>query len=104
MLVEKSFRRTPGDHDEGFSTSHFCVFTPSTTGFAGSGYASRDFHRTSLTCPQIKHRSTHRAGSRPCSEHRSVATQVRQRPRESLCCLQEKYVMTTIDCKQRASA
>ena len=48
-------------------------FTPSQTGFAGSGDAGRDFHRTSLTCPQIKRRSTHRAGSRPCSGHRSVA-------------------------------
>jgi hypothetical protein len=47
-------------------------FTPSATGFAGFGYAGRDFHRTSLTCPQIKHRSTHRAGSRPLPRHRSV--------------------------------
>ena len=50
-----------------------CVLHQAQTGFAGSGYAGRDFHRTSLTCPQIKRRSTHRAGSRPCSGHRSVA-------------------------------
>ena len=36
-------------------------FTPSHEGFAGSGYAGRDFHRTSLTCPQIKRRPPHRA-------------------------------------------
>jgi hypothetical protein len=29
------------------------VFTPSQTGFADSGYAGRDFHRDSPTCPQI---------------------------------------------------
>ena len=50
-------------------------FTPGKTGFAGSGYAGRDFHRTSLTCPQIKRHQTHRAGRRPCSGHRSVAAQ-----------------------------
>src|ERR1700759_669321 len=32
------------------------LFTPSTTGLAGSGYAGSDFHRASPTCPQIKHR------------------------------------------------
>jgi hypothetical protein len=40
-------------------------FTPTKPGFAGSEYAGWDFHRTSLTCPQIKRRSTHRGGSRP---------------------------------------
>jgi hypothetical protein len=50
------------------------AFTPSTTGFSLSGYAGRDFHRTSLTCPQIKRRSTHRAESRPCSRQPSVAS------------------------------
>jgi hypothetical protein len=47
-------------------------FTPSETGFAGSGNAGRDFHRASLTCPQITRRTTHRAAS-PCSGHRSFA-------------------------------
>jgi hypothetical protein len=32
-------------------------FTPSTAGFARSGYAGSDFPRTSPTCPQIKHRT-----------------------------------------------
>jgi hypothetical protein len=36
-------------------------FIPIKRGFAGSGNAGWDFHRTSLTCPQIKRRSTHRA-------------------------------------------
>jgi hypothetical protein len=31
-------------------------FTPSTAGFACSGYAGLDFHRTRPTCPQINHR------------------------------------------------
>jgi hypothetical protein len=38
-------------------------FTPSQRGFAGSGYAGWDFHRTSPTCPQIKRRPNHRVGS-----------------------------------------
>ena len=59
--------------DSTSSTPSSMRFTPSATGFAGSGCAGRDFHRTSLTCPQLKRRSTHRAGSRPCSGHRSVA-------------------------------
>jgi hypothetical protein len=33
------------------------LFTPSTTGFACSGYVGLDFHRTRPTCPQIKHRT-----------------------------------------------
>jgi hypothetical protein len=33
------------------------LFTPSTAGFACSGYAGSDFHRTRPTCPQIKHRT-----------------------------------------------
>src|SRR5580698_123806 len=49
------------------------AFYTNTTGFAGSGYAGRDFHRTSLTCPQIKRHQPHRAGARPCSGHRNVA-------------------------------
>jgi hypothetical protein len=40
-------------------------FTPSQTGFAGFGSAGREFHHTSLTCPQIKHRSSDRAGPAP---------------------------------------
>jgi hypothetical protein len=48
--------------DSTSSTPSYPRFTPSQTGFAGSGYAGRDFHRTSLTCPQIKRRSTRRAG------------------------------------------
>jgi hypothetical protein len=33
------------------------LFTPSKPGFARSGYAGLDFHRTRPTCPQIKHRT-----------------------------------------------
>jgi hypothetical protein len=33
------------------------LFTPSTAGFACSGYAGLDFHRTRPTCPQIKRRT-----------------------------------------------
>ena len=61
-------------------------FTPSMRGFADSGYAGRDFHHTSLTCPQIKRRTTSRGipppaqgteASRPktagCGANRSAA-------------------------------
>jgi hypothetical protein len=74
-------------------------FTPSKTGFTGSGYAGRDFHRTSLTCPQIKHRATHRAGSRPAQGTEASRPGYKIR-RESLCCLWQRYGMATIDCKQ----
>jgi hypothetical protein len=68
------------------STPHM-RFTPSRKGFAGSGYAGWDFHRTGPTCPQIKRRPTHRAGFCPSSGYRTVAAQAAKR-RESLCCLQ----------------
>jgi hypothetical protein len=61
-------------------------FTPSQTGFAGSGDAGRDFHRTSLTCPQIKRRSTHRPGPAPaqCTE---LSPKRRGQGPETQCCL-----------------
>jgi hypothetical protein len=52
------------------------AFYTNTTGFAGSGYAGRDFHRTSLTCPQIKRRTAPTRGfvpAFPANGHRSVA-------------------------------
>jgi hypothetical protein len=68
------------------STSSTPNFTPSRKGFAGSGYAGRDFHRNRLTCPQIKRRTAHHADSHPapdaesrqpigasCSANRSLA-------------------------------
>ena len=41
------------------------ILHQATTGFAGSGYAGRDFHRTSLTCPQIKPARRIARGSAP---------------------------------------
>ena len=73
-----------------------CVLHQATTGFAGSGYAGRDFHRTSLTCPQIKRRPIHRAGSAPCSGQSKRRGQRRQMRRESLCCLRKGYVMAKL--------
>jgi hypothetical protein len=58
-------------------------------GIAGSGYAGRDFHRTSPTCPQIKPAAATRAGPaplkttptpRPC-DARTRATNRSARPR-----------------------
>jgi hypothetical protein len=89
--------------DSTSSTPSCPRFTPSQTGFAGSGYAGRDFHRATLTCPQIKHRSTRRAGA-PCLEHLMSRPKRCQMRRESVCCLRERYGTATIDCKQRAGA
>ena len=59
------------------------------------------YHRSSLTCPQIK-ASRNRREPCPCSGHPSVACpQKYQMRRESLCCLEQAYVRPTIDCKQR---
>ena len=84
------------------STSSAPSFTPSASAFAGSGYAGRDFHRTSLTCPQIERRGTQCKGSRPCSGHRSITTRRCKMRGESPCSLRKRYVMAIIDCKQRA--
>jgi hypothetical protein len=43
--------------DSTSSNAFACVLHQAWTGFARSGYAGRDFHRTSLTCPQIKRRA-----------------------------------------------
>src|SRR5260370_2167356 len=59
--------------DSTSSTPSHARFTLSSSGFAGSGYAGRDFHHASLTCPQIKRRATHRTTSRPSSQRRSIA-------------------------------
>jgi hypothetical protein len=77
-------------------------FTPSTTGFAGSGYAGRDFHRTSLTCPQIKRRQKHRAEPAPAQGTEASRPEVLDAARIALL-PQQRYGMATIDCKQRAS-
>ena len=49
--------------DSTSSTPSCARFTPSQTGFAGSGYAGRDFHHTTLTCPQINRRPTSSRGT-----------------------------------------
>jgi hypothetical protein len=47
---------------------HTNRFTPTKTGFAGSESAGWDFHRTSLTCPQIKRRSKDSKDPAPARE------------------------------------
>jgi hypothetical protein len=74
------------------------LFTPSTAGCACSGYAGLDFHCTRPTCPQIKHRTM--TAPDPAllrtSERRAQNCLMRC---ESPCCLRERYVRASNDCK-----
>ena len=93
--------------DSTSSTPSVVRFTPRTTGFAGSGYAGRDFHRTSLTCPQIKRARCIAPLRLPQGDLRGYPARGREMQktrRESLCCLRKRYVMATIDCKQTRRA
>ena len=72
-------------------------------GIAGSGYAGRDFHRTSPTCPQIKPaRRIARRVLLPSKRPQRASMRCKDAGHESLSSPQKRYVMATIDCKQSA--
>jgi hypothetical protein len=64
----------------GVSQPHTSAFYTKHDRIAGSGYAGRDFHRTSLTCPQIKRRSPRARNPAPAQ-----STEASQ-PRHAKCC------------------
>ena len=78
-----------------------CFYTKQEAGFAGSGYAGRDFHRTSLTCPQIKRRTTSRGIPPPPRAPKRRGPRQPDAARIALLPRQERYVTATFDCKQR---
>jgi len=72
-------------------------------GIAGSGYAGRDFHRTSPTCPQIKPaRRIARRSCSPSKQPQRAPVRCKDAGHESLSSPRKRYVMATIDCKQSA--